>query len=39
VQLEELSVSYNCLQGVTEEIRLNARLKVLHIAYNDIRSL
>lgn len=38
-RLEELSLSYNCIQTVPEDISYNHMLKVVHLAYNDIKSI
>lgn len=38
-KLEELSLSYNCIQQVPDDISYNIKLKVFHLAYNDLKSL
>jgi len=38
-KLEELFISYNCIEQISPDIKYNQRLRVLHIAYNDIKTL
>ena len=37
--LEELSMSYNRICSVPAEIKCNQKIKVFHLAYNDIKSI
>jgi hypothetical protein len=38
-RLEELFLSYNCIDGIYGELRENQGLRVVHLAYNDLRSI
>lgn len=38
-RLEEVFLSYNCIDSIYAELRENQGLRVIHLAYNDLRSI